>query len=246
MVERASKENLWVMINTNAAALTPTLSRDLLKAGLTDIFFSFDSPYPLEYEKVRVGAKFQKVLDNITAFMAVKEELGLRHVQTRASMVLNEDAADLNGVVADYIKLFRSIKVAEIGFGLPTVMDCDYSILPSPDNFLCPDLFRRLFVFNDGICGPCCGDWERRLLVGDANKSDIASVWNGEEYRKLRDSHLFGDYRSVPACRACSVPFLSTCNPLSSSSESISSESISSSSESISMKTAAGDEREAL
>ncbi|MDR1487518.1 MAG: radical SAM protein [Deltaproteobacteria bacterium] len=215
MIKIAHKEGLYVMLNTNAVALTPKLSRELLSAGLTDIFFSFDSPDPRQYEKIRVGAKYDETLDNINSFMAIKDELKLHHVQTRASMVLSEDLDDPAEIVDNYIKLFRSLKVAEIGFGLPTVMGRDYSKLPAPDDFLCPDLFRRMFVFNDGICGPCCGDWERRLLVGDANVDDVSAIWNGKEYQRLRASHLAGDWRGIPACQACSVPFLSACDPLS-------------------------------
>jgi MoaA/NifB/PqqE/SkfB family radical SAM enzyme len=210
MVAIAAQAGLWVMINTNAVALTPELSRKLLRAGLSDIFFSFDSPYPKEYESIRVGANYGKVLANIAAFMAVKDELGRREVQTRAGMVLNENSHNIDQAKSDYIKLFRDLKVAEIGFGLPTVMGRDYSILPSPDDFICPDLFRRLFIFNDGICGPCCGDWERRLIVGDVNQQTISEIWNGEVYQNLRRAHLEGRYKDIPACRDCSVPYLST------------------------------------
>jgi MoaA/NifB/PqqE/SkfB family radical SAM enzyme len=210
MVSLAAQAGLWVMINTNAVALNRYLSKKLLKAGLTDIFFSFDSPYEKEYENIRVGARYLAVLDNIASFMEVKEELGLKHVQTRASMVIGEGERDLERIKSDYIKLFRDLKVAEIGFGLPTVMGRDYSSLPAPDHFVCPDLFRRLFIFNDGICGPCCGDWERRLIVGDVNTQTISEIWNGEIYQKLRQSHLSGHYRDIPACRDCSVPYLST------------------------------------
>jgi pyruvate-formate lyase-activating enzyme len=209
MVALAARAGLWVMINTNAVALTPELSRELLLAGLSDAFFSFDSPYPGEYEAIRVGANYRKVLANIASFMAIKDELGLKGVQTRASMVLAEGLADPEGIKSDYIRLFRDLKVAEIGFGLPTVMGRDYSLLPSPEGFVCPDLFRRMFIFNDGLCGPCCGDWERRLMVGDANSEPIADIWNGEAYRRLREAHLSGRHRDVPACRDCSVPYLS-------------------------------------
>ncbi|MDR0620517.1 MAG: SPASM domain-containing protein [Deltaproteobacteria bacterium] len=210
MVAMAAQAGLWVMINTNAVALTPDLSRKLLAAGLTDIFFSFDSPYRQEYEAIRVGADYGKVLANIASFMEAKEEMGLNRVQTRASMVLSEGSDGLEGIKSDYIKLFRDLKVAEIGFGLPTVMGRDYSALPSPEDFVCPDLFRRLFVFNDGLCGPCCGDWERRLIVGDAGRQSISEIWNGEAYQKLRRAHLSGRHRDIPACRDCSVPYLST------------------------------------
>lgn len=213
MVAAAARAGLWVMLNTNATLLTAEASERLLTAGLTDIFFSFDSPYPAEYEKVRVGAGFDRTLANIQAFMETKDRLGRPAVQTRASMVLPEGLApeDMDRVKADYLKLFRDLKVAEIGFGLPTVMGLDYEkehgLFPG---FVCPDLFRRMFIFWDGPAGPCCGDWERRLLMGDAARQSLADIWLGPEYRALRAAHVDGSYPSVPACRACSVPYLST------------------------------------
>lgn len=213
MVRAAARAGLWVMINTNATLLTPGRGEELLRAGLTDVFFSFDSPYKKGYEAVRVGAAYEKTLANIAAFMETKEKLGLKAVQTRASMVLPEGLAGeaLEKTKADYIKLFRGLKVAEIGFGLPTVMgrdyEAEYGLFPG---FVCPDLFRRAFVFWDGPVGPCCGDWERRLIMGDARETPLADIWRGPAYEALRAAHAGGHYETVPACRACSVPYLST------------------------------------
>ncbi len=213
MVELAAGAGLWVMINTNATILGPEMAEKLLKAGLTDIFFSFDSPYKDEYERVRVGADFEKTLANIREFMRIKDEMGRRDLQTRASMVLPENLPPAReaALKADYIKLFRDMGVAEIGFGLPSVMGLDYEqeygLFPG---FVCPDLFRRLFVFWDGPAGPCCGDWERRLIVGDATKTSLADIWRGPEYRRLREAHQGGRYETIEPCRQCSVPYLST------------------------------------
>jgi hypothetical protein len=210
MVALAAKAGLWVMLNTNAVALTESLGRKLLLAGLTDVFFSFDSPYPKEYEAIRVGAKYDKVLGNIASFMEAKEALDKKAVQTRASMVLPENPKGREEIKADYARLFRDLKVAEIGFGLPTVMGRDYESL-NPATFRCPDLFRRLFVFQDGVYGPCCGDWSRQIpLGGAADGRSLKEVWHGPEHMALRKTHLSGAYRDVPACRGCSVPYLST------------------------------------
>ena len=211
MVSLAAASGLWVMINTNATLLTAEKSAQLLEAGLTDIFFSFDSPYREEYEKVRVGADFSRTIKNIKDFMAAKDRLGRRLVQTRASMVLPETVGpELEQIKADYLKLFRDLGVAEIGFGLPTVMGLDYEktygLFPG---FVCPDLFRRMFIFWDGPVSPCCGDWERRLIMGDAKASTLADIWNGPAYQALRAAHTEGRYEIEPACRACSVPYLS-------------------------------------
>ncbi|MDR1312171.1 MAG: radical SAM protein, partial [Deltaproteobacteria bacterium] len=232
MVRLASGLGLWVMMNTNAALLSPELGRGLLEAGLTDLFFSFDSPYREEYERVRVGASYDRTLGNIRAFMEAKERMGFKHVQTRASMVLPEllegpggpggtvsDGAERHGdpgglegreaAKRDFIRLFRSMGVAEVGFGLPTVMGMDYAPLNRGLKFVCPDLFRRVFVFRDGMAGPCCGDWERKLVVGEAGKQSIEEIWRSPVYAELRGRHLAGDFEGVPACRACSVPYLS-------------------------------------
>lgn len=213
MVALAADSGLWVMINTNATLLTEKMSADLLAAGLTDIFFSFDSPYAAEYEKIRVGAKYGQVLDNIRRFMGIKEDVNKKAVQTRASMVLPENLGgeELEQVKGDYVKLFRDMKVAEIGFGLPSVMGLDYEktygLFPG---FVCPDLFRRLFIFWDGPASPCCGDWERNLIVGQAKTEDLRAIWNGPVYARLRETHCSGCYDVIDACRACSVPYLST------------------------------------
>jgi uncharacterized Fe-S cluster-containing radical SAM superfamily protein len=211
MVSIASQKGLWVMLNTNAVLLSGDLSERLIAAGLTDIFFSFDSPYEAEYERVRRGASYAKTLANIRGFMAALRASGRRHVQTRASMVLPESPEGREKIKRDYTQLFRGLGVAEIGFGLPTVVDRDYSKLPAPEGFVCPDLFRRVFVFSDGAAGPCCGDWERRLIVGSAGPggSALSEIWRSEAYRGLRERHLSGQYKAVPACRACSVPHLS-------------------------------------
>ncbi|MDR2935453.1 MAG: radical SAM protein [Candidatus Adiutrix sp.] len=213
MIRLAAGAGLWVMLNTNATLLTEAKAEALLAAGLSDIFFSFDSPYKAEYEKARPGADYAGVLANIRAFMAVRERLGRKEVQTRASMILPEEAdpESLARLKADYTRLFRDLGVAEIGFGLASSVGRnygrDFGLQPG---FVCPDLFRRLFVFWDGPAGPCCGDWDRRLLVGRADRQSLGEIWRGEAYHELRAAHLAGRYGDIPACRACSVPYLST------------------------------------
>ncbi|MDR1083384.1 MAG: radical SAM protein [Deltaproteobacteria bacterium] len=210
LVRLANDAGLWVMLNTNAVLLTERMSRDLLQAGLTDIFFSFDSPYKNEYEKIRTGADYDKVLANIARFMEIKEKGGYKAVQTRASLVLPADPARHETIKEDFIRLFRNLKVAEIGFGLPTVMGRDYEP-ENPDRFLCPDLFRRLFVYWDGVVGPCCGDWERNIDLGRVEgEIKVAEMWQSQKYRALREFHKNGQYKRIPACAHCSVPFLST------------------------------------
>ena len=79
---------LDTMFNTNATYLTEEMSHKLLEAGVDDIFFSVDSIIPEKYNKIRIGADYHDVVENIKNFMKIKKEGNYKHVQTRVSMVV--------------------------------------------------------------------------------------------------------------------------------------------------------------
>jgi radical SAM protein with 4Fe4S-binding SPASM domain len=206
----AHDRGLEVMMNTNATLLTPKLSRQLLEAGLDDIFFSVDSPYPEEYQRIRRGANFHQVIHNIGRFVEIKDNRGFRHVQTRVSMVLPPLDRDSAQARQDFKDLFLCLGVSEIGFALPTDMKLDYWETYGPlDGFVCRDPYHRMFIFWDGKIGPCCGEWERRFLVGDARTEKLEDVWHNKIYQTLRQAHEQGRYHKLGTCRQCSVPWLS-------------------------------------
>jgi hypothetical protein len=121
----------------------------------------------------------------------------------------DEDPSSHDAVGRDYLRLFRDMGVAEIGFGLPTIVGRDYAALPRPQGFRYPDLFRRLFAFHYGVAGPCSGDWERRLIAGDASISSIKDIRGMPACQAPGGAHLGGCHRDPSACRSCSVPWLS-------------------------------------
>ena len=210
-VAYARQRGLWVMMNTNAVRLTEDMSRRLLDAGLSDVFFSFDSPYKDVYERIRVGAGFDSVVGNVQRFMELKYEGGFLDVQTRVSMISywEEKGADDDEREA-YLRLFDDLGVDEIGFAVYSDPSLDYSALmtePARD-FVCGDLFRRTFILWDGAVHVCCGEWDRKYIVGDANDTPLTELWRNPKYEALRAAHRQGRYFDIAICRACSLPYL--------------------------------------
>ena len=64
-----------IQVVTNGTLLTPELSRALISAGLDSMGFSVDSPRPEVYEAIRVGARFEQVIQNIQNFIAIRNEM---------------------------------------------------------------------------------------------------------------------------------------------------------------------------
>lgn len=197
-----AKENgvLDVKLNTNATMLTAKNSRKLLESGLDTLVFSLDSAIPEEYESIRVGAKFDKVVNNIRKFNEIREkEFPGISLRTRASMVVVEEKLDI-----EYAREFWSDLVDE--FAYRKVIN-RLNIYDGTDTSLersCSLLWERLYIWFDGTTSLCDEDYKSILSPGkiDENTS-INQIWTGEKYKKLRHMHLNGEKCKLHPCDKC-------------------------------------------
>lgn len=171
MVEYAKKKGILdVMFNTNGTLLTEEMSKKLIKAGLDRILLSFDSPIKERYESIRVGAKFEQVIDNFRTLIKLGDKNGFKHPVVRVSMVrMKENEKE----IPEFIKLWRPIadKIAFVDYVNPQWKDklnrYTTKLKPHP-NFVCPQLYQRLVVHYDGRIGLCCGDYDAEMNLGNA------------------------------------------------------------------------------
>lgn len=196
-----------VMFNTNATLLTEEMSRQILDAGVDNVFFSVDSPYKEKYESIRIGANFDEVVNNIKKFVEIRDIGGYKHVQTRVSMVvMDNNQKELD----DYRDFWLDI-VGVVGYA-ECVDHISYAkeIYPSKYNpdFVCAQPFQRMFIMWDGIVVACCMDDIRGYSVGDARKEKLKDIWHGDRYKRLREAMISGHYYDIAICRKCNVPFV--------------------------------------
>ena len=67
----------------------------------------------------------------------------------------------------------------------------------------CPYIFYSLSINADGLASSCFLDWGRKLLVGDARRQSVNSIWHSEEMNDLRLQHLKGKRNENPVCKSC-------------------------------------------
>ena len=197
---------LDVMFNTNAVLLNEKISRALIESGLDKLFFSFDSPDPERYESIRIGAKYDQVLNNIKNFMRIREEMGEIKPFTRVSMVLMQENQQ---EWEDYQRLFEPIvdAVAYVDYldhaGQSNPEKTVVSLGSRTSKFCCPQLWQRMFIHPDGIVTPCCIDSARELVMGNIHELSAVEIWQGEAYQELRKQHSKGNYQKISTCARC-------------------------------------------
>ncbi len=189
-----------VMFNTNGALLTEKVSKHLLDAGLDKLFLSFDSPDEEQYEQIRIGAKYEVVLENIQNFFKLKVEK-YPHVQVRVSMVMMSDDPE---VKKDFVLLFEDTADA-VGFDEYRDTD-DTSKKPVIHGFACSQLYQRMFLRLNGDVSVCCADNRGEYIVGNWKRESLKDIWHNDRYSTIRKLHKGGLYHTLAMCSACTIP----------------------------------------
>ena len=212
----AHKELIWqvkyakekgiidVMFNTNASLLTKEKSRDILEAGIDNVFVSFDAVDPYEFSIQRKGTTVGKVIDNIFNFILLKNEIR-PSCQIRLSMVMYKDEKWQKQFEA--LKIMWSDHVDALGWGYFVDRDIENSLyFPEVKGFHCAQPFQRMFLKYNGNVTICCVDDKDEVIVGNWREQNLKDIWLGEKYSEIRKLHGSGNYYKMEMCKKCFMP----------------------------------------
>ena len=89
-----------IIMTTNAALLTEKMARDLVKLKLDTLYVSLDGATTESYEKIRRGAKFDRVIENIKRLDQIKQESNSSLPAVELNFVgMSQNINELPGVV---------------------------------------------------------------------------------------------------------------------------------------------------
>lgn len=126
-IKRENK-NISISLVTNGTLLNKAIAPILLKEGVNKILISVDAPNKELFEKIRKGAKFENVIDNVKRLVSLRKntdtisncEIGIIAVSTRHNLsqlikvlklakTLEVDSLTLNGLEAYDERMSRSL-----------------------------------------------------------------------------------------------------------------------------------------
>ncbi len=195
---------LEVSMNTNAQLLTEGMAQSLIDAGLDYMICSFDGFSKDTYEKIRIKGKFDKVLENIEGFVALRDRIGLQKPFVRIQLVKLDINAD---EVEDFIAYWKN--------RVDLISTQDYTSrgerlggsLKEPARPIgrraCPQLWQRAIVTWDGNVIMCCRDWESENVVGNLKGKSVKGIWRDKPVEDVRRIHLAKDADEIPVCKTC-------------------------------------------
>jgi len=212
MVGYAKERGLLVKLNTNATLLTEEKSREILESGLDLISFSIDGYEKEVFERVRVGARFDKVVSNVRTFLQLKENGGFKRPLTQIEIM--EFAAysqtNLEKRKADFLRNFEGLSVNRIVIRRPHNVGGSVELneaqgynAQKEHYFPCSFPWYSLAIHWNGNVCPCPRDFMGDLVLGNVGTMSLAEIWNNEKMVSVRGNILERELEDQVCCRNC-------------------------------------------
>lgn len=194
---------------TNGSLLTKERIEKILDSGLDILVISIDGGNKEDYERVRVGLKFETVVENVKNLVEMRNKSGVK-MKLQTAIVpqkANEKTINL------YHRIFNEIGVDDVGgSGVQNIgglIDSESMILKDLQtkvgdiNAPCWRVFLDLSITASGKATVCCQDVRAMEIIGDLNTQTLKEIWHGERIMNIRQKFAEGRKAEIPFCAKC-------------------------------------------
>ena len=200
------KENIFeIKTNTNGTYLTEKMCHAIFKNNVTQIVVSSDHYIKEDYERLRLGSNFEKVVKNVDMLFNIRKEFYPdSFTEIRISGIDNERNLDREKFKNFWIKRCDHVTAS---FPLERWNTYENEVLPNIKD-PCENLWDRMYVWFDGKVNPCDADYKSYLSYGSAKEYDLKELWNNKAISKTREQHTKKNRNEINPCDRCGVTFL--------------------------------------
>ncbi len=206
------------MVVSNGTYLTESNIHALIDAQVPFINISLDGTQKDVFEKIRVNADYDKVVENVKNLFRIRKERGSELPYIIMRMIKMEET--INDVEAfeelwepwleehdevafsSYQTWNNSVenKRVEEPAGMAELHALKEAGKPKPP---CRMIYKTMQIYHDGSTTLCCYDYNCEMNVGNAKDSTVAELWRGEKAEHYRKLHEEGRLDEISICKGC-------------------------------------------
>ncbi len=204
MIAYAARHIPVTKLHTNGTLLDERTCEELVDSGLSRISFSFDGFTKEEYEKIRVGADFEKTLENIKTLLKVRRgKKSMKPAVAVEVIKLNETQLEKEKRQR-FVTEFKALGVDQFIFKKPHNWAGHLDIEQNRNQYApCTFLWNALLVLWNGDVSPCAQDFFATYILGNIHQKSLKEIWNDEPQQKLRRALSERRHTDFTACREC-------------------------------------------
>ena len=211
-----SKNNLKgtpeVVLATNATMLSKSMAHLLIDTGaITYIRFSVDGGTESLYRKIRKGANWQTVRENIRYFVELNNSLSHPVKTGLICIVPTNKPLETGWMQSDFKELFNGLDVLDVrhphNWDGSTELGIDTSEVDKIDALnngkLCSFLDKNLVVLANGDVSICCADLNGRGVLGNILTDSLENIYSSEKRMAMINNYINGRRDQIDLCKDC-------------------------------------------
>lgn len=219
-IRYAKDRGLLVHLTTNGKTLDEVKARKLLESGLDRVKFSFQGTEKNEYERMRKGGRFEKLVENIKRLIRLREEGSYdRPFIQIGTTTIDETPEQIERFLGPWRELVDDAYVLKTHFYRMAHTETGKAHIPRQRaeirKTLCVEIRTKMTIYWDGQCSACCGDFNGGMVMGDLGKDTLVAIWNSVPYSRVRSVlskvapiNLNAEQkRQLPQCAMCTMVF---------------------------------------
>ena len=187
-----------VELTTNASALTPATSIDLLMAGLDYLRVSvYGFGEEGHRQQTRSTVPLARIVRNVREFRALRDMSGARtviYVKALESKPEQDRFRERWAGIADEV----AVEPLHGWAG-----DRPGPIPEGGAREVCPLPFFSAFIKADGRVRACCFDWQNATTLGNLHEEPLPIIWSGARAQAFRRMHLERRRSGNASCAKC-------------------------------------------
>lgn len=199
-----------VETTTNGSKIDRAMADALVEAGIDRIIVSVEGVTARRYrEFAGVDLDFEAFVDALAYLYAHRGrcQVHVKTVEENLDPGEDERFRAIFGPISDRCYIERTVP-SWPSFDVSRLVRArgagtDSNHRPLVPKRICPYLFYSLSINSDGSVSPCCVDWRRDLVIGDAGTESLQAIWNGPRMQALRQLHIGTGRHGHATCASC-------------------------------------------
>jgi len=193
IIEYAKQKRMYVMLSTNATAMTSAYNSKLLDSGIDYITVAIDGGSAETYPIYRRGGNYDKVLANVKELLEQKKARKADHPFVEWQFIVfrhNEHEVEATEKMAYEIGINKFTPLpayVEDEAWLPQGKAYRKTKVLNPERLQnCDRPWSHLNVRADGGVASCCYEFFKKDDFGNFNDNDFDAIWNNAFFRESR------------------------------------------------------------
>lgn len=185
-----------VKIFSNGDLLCGEMAQRLLESGLDEIKISIDGADSKEFNLLRVGLDYDRVLENVRTFRSLRDKSGGKKPRIVAATCQTSNKEKTEKLLAGVVDRIDYSPLHNWGGSLGMLTG---QRVRKP----CDRLWRTFTVLVNGDVALCCQDYRGKEILGNVADDTIENIWNNQRYGELRQFHRTSRQSEIPICKDC-------------------------------------------